>query len=411
MMGFLRNTRVSTKMGFALALLVVAGFMPLGGFYIGMPPMAASGMAAGGMAVAVAVASLVLFLGIARPLARMARSMSLLAAGTAGADPGLAERDDEIGDMMAAFLVFREGMANIERLQAGQEAMRERAEAERRLHTRQLADALEAKVSSGVSALGDRAARIIAIAQAVGSGGGSGEGDVLDVADASQEAATSIETVAAAIEELSASVAQISGDVNRASQVATEAAREARRTDTLVNGLAQAGDRVGRAVGLITSLSSQTHLLALNATIEAARAGESGRGFAVVASEVKRLADQTAEAAHEIADLVEAIQASSGDAAGAISAISGTLSDIDAIAASVAGAVEQQRAASMEVARNIAGVSRNAQTVSEGVAGVTLSSASAYASAIRVIWAAEEIRDPTERLRHDVDHFLHSIQD
>ena len=48
--------------------------------------------------------------------------------------------------------------------------------------------------------------------------------------------------------------------------------------------------------------------LALNAAIEAARAGEQGRGFAVVAEEVRKLAEDSQQAAASIADLVTEIQ-------------------------------------------------------------------------------------------------------
>ena len=48
--------------------------------------------------------------------------------------------------------------------------------------------------------------------------------------------------------------------------------------------------------------------MALNAAIEAARAGEQGRGFAVVADEVRKLAEQSGEAAKQIAQMIAEIQ-------------------------------------------------------------------------------------------------------
>lgn len=201
--------------------------------------------------------------------------------------------------------------------------------------------------------------------------------------------------VAAASEQLTAAINEISGQVTRSAEISRTAVDEAMRSNEMVQGLAEAAERIGEVVVLINDIANQTNLLALNATIEAARAGEAGKGFAVVASEVKNLANQTAKATDEIASQVNEIQGATKESVSAIQKICSTIEEVSQISTTISSAVEEQSAATREVSANID--------------GVTQASAEAGETASQLLSSATGLSQEADRLQREVASFMEEI--
>ena len=336
---------------------------------------------------------------IAGPISRITAVMSRLTQGDLDVRVEGDQRRDEVGAMARAVRIFKEAMAETERLRQTQEQRRVQAEEEKVVALRNMAETVEVEAGAAVeqmslltSRMADNAGEMAKSAAAVGENSQS-------VAAAATEALANAQTVASAAEELTASIQEIAAQVGTATEVTGSAVAASSRAEATIGQLSAAVGRIGEIADLINLIAHQTNLLALNATIEAARAGEAGKGFAVVANEVKGLATQTAKATGEISAQIAEIEKTTKLAVASVGEIGLAITDVQSVSAAVAAAIEEQGAATQEIARNVVQTTLAAQEVAERIAGVSGEARATGESAGHVGRISAEVAVGIENLR------------
>ncbi|HVJ35994.1 MAG TPA: methyl-accepting chemotaxis protein [Terriglobia bacterium] len=362
-----------------------------------------------GVVIGVIISLLVSRTGIVAPIAAVNGSMQQLSNGELDIEIAGTERRDEVGMMAKTLQVFRDKLAEGERMRTAQQVEQERQL--KRAQTVETAVArFEQAISGVVATVSSSATELQSTAQSMTATAEETSRQSSAVAAASSQTTQNVQTVASATEELSASIHEIASQVTEAGRIINQAVAQASETDAKVKSLAEAAQKIGEVVGLINDIASQTNLLALNATIEAARAGEAGKGFAVVASEVKTLATQTARATDEIDAQIRAIQDASSTSAEAIREIADTIRRVNEVSTAIASAVEEQGAATQEISRNVQQAAQGTSEVSANIGNVTQAAAETGHAAGDVLNAAGELARNGDTLRSEVDSFLRDIR-
>ncbi|MEZ9514397.1 methyl-accepting chemotaxis protein [Vibrio splendidus] len=258
------------------------------------------------------------------------------------------------------------------------------------------------------------------------------------IAQASEEAATSVnsqhaqlELLSTAMTEMSATISDVAVNAENTAASTNKVVEHANQNDQnmqvtsktisqvsenistandLVRDLQSGVTEISQVVSVIRDVSEQTNLLALNAAIEAARAGEQGRGFAVVADEVRNLASRTQNSTNEVQSTIEkltqqvertfkAMQSSNEKVDHSVVASNETRQQLDVIVnelhnandmvAQIAAASEQQSTVATEMSESVTGI---------------------HLAANEVLQASQSLAEDSQKMANTTEHLTEQLK-
>lgn len=277
-------------------------------------------------------------------------------------------------------------------------------------------DRMNAQLAAIVEAVRGACSRLAATSAQLGASSREQAASVGAFGESTAQIASAIREISATGAELLRSVEAVDAGSRRTLESAEAGrARLSAVTDTMerldhrtrevadrLGAIAEKASAISSVVVTIAKVAEQTNLLSVNAAIEAEKAGDAGLGFLVVAREIRRLADQTAGASHDIARIVAQMQASVSEGVGEMERFTGDMrsgtGEVQALAEDLGGiitAVDRSFA-------GFAGVRDGMASQGAGVEQIELAAAQVAAGARQSASASQEFGRVAEELAHAV---------
>jgi methyl-accepting chemotaxis protein len=281
-------------------------------------------------------------------------------------------------------------------------------------HGRELKETVRSVLTSLGDVVGDlrqAAQQMASTSQEAGQAVGEIAKAVEDVAQGAERQVQMVEAARASTEGTTEAARQASSLSEEGVEAATNATSamhavhsSSSHVSDVMTALASKSEQIGGIVATITGIAGQTNLLALNAAIEAARAGEQGRGFAVVAEEVRKLAEESQQAAASIASLVEEIQAETQTAVDVVA--DGSRRSAEGVAI-----VEQAREAFVQIGGAVADVTGRIGQIGEVMDEVAAVAEQSSASTQQVSASTEETFASTQQIAESAQQLSRTAEE
>lgn len=273
--------------------------------------------------------------------------------------------NDEIGQLITSYnqmkdninALIQDVMTTSEQVAASSEQMTASAEQTAKA-TEQISEAIQ-EVASGSDtqvASADHASKV-----------------VLEISGGMDQIVQNIQSVNDSSRETSETAKQGNEVILKAIEQMNQISGKTKAIEEVIQILGTKSGEIGKIISIITDIAEQTNLLALNAAIEAARAGEHGKGFAVVADEVRKLAEQSGQAAGQINQLITEIQKETNKAVDAMDDGSQAVNQGITMVNDAGGAFEGITKSVEQVSIQIDGISAAGQQINTGIERLVLS--------------------------------------
>lgn len=248
------------------------------------------------------------------PIIKVSEQMTELAAGNLHSDFALSEDDSEVGVMVAAIRYMKQSLSGI--IAEISNALEQMGQGNYRieLHQKYVGDYVQIQKSfyQIIEEMKNTVSTIQNASNEINSGSGQLATAAEDLAGACTTQANQISDIALLIEELNQNIEANKKEAEEAVKISNLADSTLKAGNAKMEELKEAigeiskcSEEINTIISTIEEISSETNMLSLNAAIEAARAGEAGKGFAVVAEQVKKLAEESSQAAGKTTQLID----------------------------------------------------------------------------------------------------------